>query len=123
MDFISALKNMTVRRGPWTSPVLGTRKVTQPWLWAQRGPGAWLEGTPGGEQPGVYPAPWAWGHMRLLCAGTWSGSENGGVGGRNNDSGVPQGHWCQLWGPLSSSPDGPVEGVLVYPCGHLNNLE
>ena len=37
VDFISAFRNITVRKGPWTSPILGTRRVTQPWLWAQRG--------------------------------------------------------------------------------------
>ena len=53
------------------SPVLGTRRVTQPWLWAQRGLRAWLEGAPGGKQVRLYPVLWAWGHMGLLCTGTW----------------------------------------------------
>ena len=54
--------------------------VTNPWykkghptlaLGTERAP-AWLEGAPGGEQVRLYPVPWAWGHVGLLRAGTWS---------------------------------------------------
>lgn len=59
---------------------------------------AWSHRVPHGEQA----RPVSWGYTGLCVVVLGAGA---GMGSRESDSGASRRHQCQLWGPLSSSPN------------------